>query len=211
MITEGKVRITCPGAMAKEGEEPRTLSELEVLVIKQWYDAKLMGGKFQEAVTGEAEKPKKVASIARRGVAVERAPDSERDEQGESEDGAFSPDAVVERGKSSGSRRPAKRARVSEAVSAKAAARSPPERVQSSGSRRPAKRSSPDAGVERWRPARRARDDPTFKMIKFCKGFYKGFCECCQSGGISLGFSGERSPQHWFPRGHRDLVSWSLT
>jgi len=40
MITTGKVRITCPGAKAKEGEEPRTLSELEVHVIKQWYDAK---------------------------------------------------------------------------------------------------------------------------------------------------------------------------
>jgi hypothetical protein len=40
MITTGKVRITCPGAKKEEGKEPRTLSELEVHVVKQWYDAK---------------------------------------------------------------------------------------------------------------------------------------------------------------------------
>ena len=40
MITTGKVRITCPGAKEEKGKEPRTLSELEVRVIKQWYDAK---------------------------------------------------------------------------------------------------------------------------------------------------------------------------
>ena len=40
MITTGKVRITCPGAKKEEGKEARTLSELEVHVIKEWYDAK---------------------------------------------------------------------------------------------------------------------------------------------------------------------------
>ena len=40
MITTGKVRITCPGAKKEKGKKPRTLSELEVRVIQQWYDAK---------------------------------------------------------------------------------------------------------------------------------------------------------------------------
>ena len=40
MTTTGKVRITCPGAKKQEEKEPRTLSELEVRVIKQWYEAK---------------------------------------------------------------------------------------------------------------------------------------------------------------------------
>ena len=40
MITTGKVRITCPGAKKEEGKEARTLSKLEVHVIKEWYDAK---------------------------------------------------------------------------------------------------------------------------------------------------------------------------
>ena len=40
MITTGKVRITCPGAQKEKEQEPRTLSELAVQVIKEWYDAK---------------------------------------------------------------------------------------------------------------------------------------------------------------------------
>ena len=40
MITTFKVRITCSGAKQEKGKQPRTLSELEVRVIKQWYDAK---------------------------------------------------------------------------------------------------------------------------------------------------------------------------
>ena len=47
MITAGKVHITCPGAKKKKKEEeeedvgePRTPSELELHVIKQWYDKK---------------------------------------------------------------------------------------------------------------------------------------------------------------------------
>ena len=41
MITTGKVHITCPVAKVgktEDGEEPRALSELEVRVIKTWYD-----------------------------------------------------------------------------------------------------------------------------------------------------------------------------
>ena len=40
MITTSQVRITCPGAKKEKGKNRRTLSELEVSVIKQWYDAK---------------------------------------------------------------------------------------------------------------------------------------------------------------------------
>ena len=43
MITTGKFCITCPGAKGKKEEdveEPRILSELEVHVIKEWYDKK---------------------------------------------------------------------------------------------------------------------------------------------------------------------------
>ena len=40
MITEGTVHITCPGEKNKDVEEPRTLSDLELHVIKQWYDKK---------------------------------------------------------------------------------------------------------------------------------------------------------------------------
>ena len=39
MITTGNVRITCPGAKEKK-QKPRALSELEVQVIKEWYDVK---------------------------------------------------------------------------------------------------------------------------------------------------------------------------
>ena len=40
MITTGKVFITCLGAKKEKEQEPRTLSQLEVQVIKEWYDAK---------------------------------------------------------------------------------------------------------------------------------------------------------------------------
>ena len=46
MITTSKVLITCPGAKKRkkdeqqDDEKPRTLSELEKHVIKEWYDAK---------------------------------------------------------------------------------------------------------------------------------------------------------------------------
>lgn len=43
MITTGKFRITCPGAKRKKEEdveEPRTVSELEVHLIREWYDKK---------------------------------------------------------------------------------------------------------------------------------------------------------------------------
>ena len=50
MITEPhSVQITCPSAKKKGDEhKPRTLSELEVQVIKEWYDKKL------EETRGEA-------------------------------------------------------------------------------------------------------------------------------------------------------------
>ena len=52
MITTGKVFITCPGAKKEKEQEPRTLSELEVQVIKEWYDAK--DQKLVGSCSGEA-------------------------------------------------------------------------------------------------------------------------------------------------------------
>ena len=43
MITTGKFRITCPGAKRKKEEdveEPRTLSKLDVHLVREWYDKK---------------------------------------------------------------------------------------------------------------------------------------------------------------------------
>ena len=52
MFTEGKVRITCPQEKQAD-EEPRTLSELEVAIIKQWHDAnKDMQPEEQQAKAG---------------------------------------------------------------------------------------------------------------------------------------------------------------
>ncbi len=40
MMKTGKAQITCPGSKKEEEEEPRTLSEGEILVVKEWYDKK---------------------------------------------------------------------------------------------------------------------------------------------------------------------------
>ena len=43
MITTGKFRITCPGAKRKKEEdveEPRTLSDLDLHLVREWYDKK---------------------------------------------------------------------------------------------------------------------------------------------------------------------------
>ena len=54
MITTGKFCITCPGAKGKKEEdveEPRTLSELDLHLVREWYDKK---DKELEETRGEA-------------------------------------------------------------------------------------------------------------------------------------------------------------
>ena len=54
MITTGKFCITCPGAKGKkeeDAEEPRTLSKLDLHLVREWYDKK---DKELEKTRGEA-------------------------------------------------------------------------------------------------------------------------------------------------------------
>ena len=64
MITTGKVFITCLGAKKEKEQEPRTLSELEVQVSKEWYDAK--DQKLVGSCSGEASSRAQAAAQKRK-------------------------------------------------------------------------------------------------------------------------------------------------
>ena len=64
MITTGKVFITCLGAKKEKEQEPRTLSQLEVQVIKEWYDAK--DQKLVGSCSGEASSRAQAAAQKRK-------------------------------------------------------------------------------------------------------------------------------------------------